>query len=46
MFFRQFIDTIRPSYTAPSRYVFSHDILDIEAVRVQKEDIAGLRGRK
>ena len=42
-FFRLFLDTIRPSYLAPSRYVLSHNLLDSECVRVQQEDIDRLK---
>ncbi|KAJ8579829.1 hypothetical protein M405DRAFT_939003 [Rhizopogon salebrosus TDB-379] len=45
-FFRNFLDEIRPSYQAPSRYVLSHSIMDSEVARVQIEDIARLKGRK
>ena len=43
-FFHLFLDTIRPSYTAPSQYVLSHNLLDSECVRVQQEDIDRLKG--
>jgi len=42
-FFRNFLDEIRPSYQAPSRYVLSHSIMDSEVVHVQIEDIAHLK---
>ena len=42
-FFHLFLDTIRPSYTTPSRYVLSHNLLDSECVRVQQEDIDWLK---
>lgn len=45
-FFRNFLDEIRPSYQAPSRYVLSHSIMDSEVARVQIADIARLKERK
>ncbi|KAF9234431.1 ribonuclease H-like domain-containing protein [Melanogaster broomeanus] len=45
-FFHIFLNTIRPSYNAPSQYVLSHNLLDSEAVRVQQEDIDRLKDRK
>ncbi|KAG2742505.1 hypothetical protein P692DRAFT_20879194 [Suillus brevipes Sb2] len=32
-FFHNFLDEIRPSYQAPSRYVLSHSIMDSEVAR-------------
>ncbi|KIK14928.1 hypothetical protein PISMIDRAFT_641921 [Pisolithus microcarpus 441] len=40
------MDTIRPSYSAPSRYVLLHSIMDSELCRVQLEEIVHLKGRK
>ncbi|KAG1848031.1 hypothetical protein F4604DRAFT_136767 [Suillus subluteus] len=45
-FFRHFLDEIRPSYQAPSRYVLSHSIMDSEIACVQIENIACLKDRK
>ncbi|KIK75104.1 hypothetical protein PAXRUDRAFT_94925, partial [Paxillus rubicundulus Ve08.2h10] len=45
-FFHIFLNTIRPSYNPPSRYVLSHNLLDSEAVRVQQEDIERLKNCK
>ncbi|KIK78108.1 hypothetical protein PAXRUDRAFT_17058 [Paxillus rubicundulus Ve08.2h10] len=46
VFFHYFLNTIRPSYKAPSHYVVLHQLLDSEAVCVQQEDINQLKSCK
>ena len=45
-YFRDFLDELRPSYSAPSRYVLSHTIMNGEAARVQIEEMDRLKPRK
>ncbi|KAG2352010.1 hypothetical protein BDR07DRAFT_1344780 [Suillus spraguei] len=45
-YLRQFLNEIRPSYTAPSRYVLSHNLLDSEAAIVKLEEIDRLKSRR
>ncbi|KAF8645091.1 hypothetical protein AX14_009283 [Amanita brunnescens Koide BX004] len=45
-YFHEFLNEIRPSYEAPSRYVLSHNLLDSEAARVELEEIDRLKARK
>ena len=45
-YFCDFLDELRPSYTAPSRYVLSHTIMDGEAARVQIEEVEWVKQRK
>ncbi|KAJ7593573.1 hypothetical protein C8J56DRAFT_1043379 [Mycena floridula] len=45
-YFHAFLDELRPSYPAPSRYVLSHTLMDSEVAWVQTEEIAQLQGRR
>jgi len=45
-YFCDFLDELRPSYLAPSRYVLSHTIMDGEAARVQIEEVDWIKQRK
>lgn len=45
-YFRDFLDTLRPSYSAPSRYILSHSIMDGESARVQIEEVDRVKPRK
>ena len=44
-YFQDFLRDLRPLYTAPSRYVISHSILDSEAARVRLEELERLKNR-
>jgi hypothetical protein len=45
-YFKDYLDSICPSYTSPSRYVLSHMLLDSEAAHVQIEELEHLKKRK